>query len=51
MSIIPRYETSKVTYPVMYPLHGSGDTENGWVKVGRANFIPRQSDRLRQGSP
>jgi enterochelin esterase family protein len=37
--ISPGYETSKATYPVMYPLHGSGDTENGWVKVGRANFI------------
>jgi enterochelin esterase family protein len=35
----PGYETSKATYPVMYLLHGSGDTENGWVKVGRANFI------------
>ncbi len=35
----PGYETSKSTYPVMYLLHGSGDTENGWVKVGRANFI------------
>jgi enterochelin esterase family protein len=35
----PGYETSKNTYPVMYLLHGSGDTENGWVKIGRANFI------------
>src|SRR5450756_2480709 len=23
----------------MYLLHGSGDTENGWVTIGRANFI------------
>lgn len=35
----PGYETGKGTYPVMYLLHGSGDTENGWVKIGRANFI------------
>ena len=35
----PGYEASKTTYPVMYLLHGSGDTENGWVKIGRANFI------------
>ena len=35
----PGYEAGKGTYPVMYLLHGSGDTENGWVKVGRANFI------------
>jgi enterochelin esterase family protein len=33
------YEAGKGTYPVLYLLHGSGDTENGWVKVGRANFI------------
>ncbi|MEO8370864.1 MAG: alpha/beta hydrolase-fold protein [Candidatus Solibacter sp.] len=33
------YEAGKGTYPVMYLLHGSGDTENGWVKVGRANLI------------
>jgi enterochelin esterase family protein len=35
----PGYETGKGMYPVMYLLHGSGDTENGWVTVGRANFI------------
>ena len=35
----PGYEAGKSTYPVMYLLHGSGDTENGWVKIGRANFI------------
>jgi enterochelin esterase family protein len=35
----PGYETGKSTYPVLYLLHGSGDTENGWVTIGRANFI------------
>ena len=35
----PGYETGKGTYPVLYLLHGSGDTENGWVTIGRANFI------------
>ena len=35
----PGYETGKGVYPVLYLLHGSGDTENGWVKIGRANFI------------
>lgn len=35
----PGYEAGKATYPVLYLLHGSGDTENGWVKIGRANFI------------
>jgi enterochelin esterase-like enzyme len=30
---------SKAKYPVLYLLHGSGDTEAGWVDVGRANLI------------
>jgi enterochelin esterase-like enzyme len=35
----PGYEAGKASYPVLYLLHGSGDTENGWVTVGRANLI------------
>jgi beta-lactamase class A/enterochelin esterase-like enzyme len=35
----PGYETSKSTYPVLYLLHGSGDTETGWTNVGRADMI------------
>ena len=35
----PGYETGKLKYPVLYLLHGSGDTENGWVTIGRANLI------------
>ena len=35
----PGYEHSKSNYPVLYLLHGSGDTENGWTTVGRANII------------
>ena len=35
----PGYETGKATYPVLYLLHGSGDTEAGWVVIGRANLI------------
>jgi len=35
----PGYEESKSKYPVLYLLHGSGDTEAGWVTIGRANFI------------
>jgi len=35
----PGYESSKASYPVLYLLHGSGDTEDGWVTVGRANLI------------
>jgi len=36
----PGYETSKNTkYPVLYLLHGMGDTEDTWTVVGRANVI------------
>ncbi len=35
----PGYETSTAKYPALYLLHGAGDTEAGWVVVGRANFI------------
>jgi enterochelin esterase-like enzyme/beta-lactamase class A len=35
----PGYEISKSTYPVLYLLHGSGDTETGWTSVGRADMI------------
>jgi enterochelin esterase-like enzyme len=35
----PDYEKQKTRYPVLYLLHGSGDTESGWVTIGRANVI------------
>jgi enterochelin esterase-like enzyme len=35
----PDYEKQKGKYPVLYLLHGSGDTESGWVTIGRANVI------------
>ncbi len=35
----PGYEEGKAKLPVLYLLHGSGDTESGWVDVGRANLI------------
>ncbi len=36
----PAYRAdSKVKYPVMFLLHGSGDTEDTWTVVGRANVI------------
>jgi enterochelin esterase-like enzyme len=35
----PGYEESKTKYPVLYLLHGSGDMEDGWTAIGRANFI------------
>jgi enterochelin esterase family protein len=35
----PGYEGRRDKLPVLYLLHGSGDTEFGWVTVGRANLI------------
>jgi enterochelin esterase-like enzyme len=35
----PGYEEGRSKLPVLYLLHGSGDTEAGWVDVGRANLI------------
>ncbi len=29
----------KTNYPVLYLIHGGSDTEETWIKVGRANFI------------
>lgn len=36
----PGYETDQnIKYPVLYLLHGMGDTEDTWTVVGRANVI------------
>ena len=35
----PGYTDTRDRYPVLYLLHGAGDTENGWVLTGRANQI------------
>lgn len=36
----PGYESQADTrFPVLYLLHGSGDAEDGWTVVGRANLI------------
>lgn len=36
----PGYEKdTKTKYPVLYLLHGTTDTEETWIKVGRANII------------
>jgi enterochelin esterase family protein len=35
----PGYETGTRKYPVLYLLHGSGDTDREWSEVGRAHWI------------
>jgi enterochelin esterase family protein len=35
----PGYEKGNHRYPVLYLLHGGGDTAASWATVGRANYI------------
>ena len=35
----PGYDSGKRTFPVLYLIHGGGDSDNGWPTVGRAGFI------------
>jgi enterochelin esterase family protein len=35
----PGYESNQEKYPVLYLLHGAGDSDDSWTSVGRANFI------------
>jgi enterochelin esterase-like enzyme len=35
----PGYEKGTDSYPVLYLLHGGGDSDDSWTSVGRANFI------------
>jgi enterochelin esterase-like enzyme len=35
----PGYEAGSDKYPVLYLLHGAGDSDDSWTSVGRANFI------------
>src|SRR5439155_9100495 len=35
----PGYELGKGRYPVLYLLHGAGDSDEAWSSVGRAGFI------------
>ena len=35
----PGYDKSSAKYPVLYLLHGNGETQSGWVQNGRANII------------
>lgn len=35
----PGYERGEGTFPVLYLLHGAGDSDDSWTSVGRASFI------------
>jgi len=48
----PGYETETLRrYPVLYLLHGSGDTERTWTVVGRANVILDNAIAQHQAEP
>jgi enterochelin esterase-like enzyme len=35
----PGYESGRDRFPVLYLLHGAGDSDDSWTTVGRAGFI------------
>ena len=35
----PGYEKGSASYPVLYLVHGAGDSDDSWTSVGRANNI------------
>jgi enterochelin esterase family protein len=35
----PGYERNRERYPVLYLLHGAGDSDDSWSTVGRAGFV------------
>ena len=35
----PKYDLTSSRYPVMYLLHGGGETDSAWSGIGRAGFI------------
>jgi enterochelin esterase-like enzyme len=35
----PGYMNGKAKYPVLYLVHGAGDSDDSWTSVGRANYI------------
>lgn len=47
----PGYEASAEKYPVLYLLHGAGDSDDSWTSVGRANFILDNLIAARKAKP
>jgi len=35
----PGYDTGTTRYPVLYLMAGGGDTDDGWISIGRLNLI------------
>jgi enterochelin esterase family protein len=47
----PGYEAGTEKYPVLYLLHGAGDSDDSWTSVGRANFILDNLIAARKAKP
>jgi enterochelin esterase-like enzyme len=48
----PGYEADTAArYPVLYLLHGAGDSDDSWTSVGRANFILDQLIAAKKAAP
>jgi enterochelin esterase family protein len=47
----PGYEAGAGRYPVLYLLHGAGDSDDAWTSVGRANFILDNLIAARKAKP
>jgi enterochelin esterase family protein len=47
----PGYEAGTDRYPVLYLLHGAGDSDDSWTSVGRANFILDNLIAARKAKP
>jgi enterochelin esterase family protein len=47
----PGYELGTDKYPVLYLLHGAGDSDDSWTSVGRANFILDNLIAARKAKP
>jgi enterochelin esterase family protein len=47
----PGYEAGTEKYPVLYLMHGAGDSDDSWTSVGRANFILDNLIAARKAKP
>jgi enterochelin esterase family protein len=47
----PGYEAGTEKCPVLYLLHGAGDSDDSWTSVGRANFILDNLIAARKAKP
>lgn len=47
----PGYEMGNEKYPILYLLHGAGDSDDSWTSVGRANFIVDNLIAARKAKP